>query len=188
MKKIIAIVATGLAIGSFAACHNASPNSVNNADSTNKADISSGATAVDKSSTDFAVNAANGGMMEVEMGKVAEHNGYSRRVREFGRMMREDHTNLNNRMKEIASTQNITLPDSVSTSDRKKIDDMKTKSGKDFDKAYIDMMVSDHKSDISDFQKAANNLQDTVLSSFASQALPTLQKHLDSAQAIQQGQ
>ena len=186
MKKFIFITATGLAIVYLTACQNTSKNSVSAADSTNTVNISSGTTVLDKSATDFAVAAANGGMMEVELGKLAEQKGRSRRVREFGKMMVDDHTNLNERMKEIASVQHITLPDSISTGDRKKMDDLKKKSGKAFDRSYIDMMVDDHKSDINDFQKAANDIKDTMLNTFASQALPTLQKHLDSAQAIQQ--
>jgi putative membrane protein len=56
--------------------------------------------------------------------------------------------------------------------------------GKDFDKEYMDMMLKDHKDDIDMFKKASSDLTDSTIKDFATSTLPTLQKHLDSAQAI----
>lgn len=139
---------------------------------------------VQKDASDFAVAAANGGMMEVELGKVAEEKGVSQRVKDFGAMMVKDHSAANDNLKTIAGTLNIALPDSVSDDSRKEIDKLKMKKGKDFDKAYVDMMLDDHKKDIAEFRKCADNCSDSSIKSFASTTLPTLEKHLDSIQAI----
>jgi len=139
---------------------------------------------VQKDASDFAVAAANGGMMEVELGKVAEEKGANRRVKDFGAMMVKDHSAANDNLKSIASRLNITLPDSVSDDSRKEINKLKMKKGKDFDKAYVDMMLDDHKKDIAEFRKCADNCSDSSIKSFASTTLPTLEKHLDSIQAI----
>jgi putative membrane protein len=48
------------------------------------------------------------------------------------------------------------------------------------------MMVDDHEDDIDDFEKIANTGTDPDIKTFASQKLPTLRKHLDSAKAINQ--
>jgi putative membrane protein len=56
--------------------------------------------------------------------------------------------------------------------------------GKNFDKAYMDHMVSDHKEDISLFEKASKNAKGQELKDFATRTLPTLKMHLDSAQAV----
>ncbi len=61
---------------------------------------------------------------------------------------------------------------------------MKMKKGKAFDKAYVDMMLDDHKKDIAEFRKCADNCSDSTIKSFASTTLPVLEKHLDSIQAI----
>ncbi|MDP4213563.1 MAG: DUF4142 domain-containing protein, partial [Bacteroidota bacterium] len=90
----------------------------------------------------------------------------------------------NDQLKTVASTLNITLPDSVSDDARKEIDKLKMKKGKDFDKAYVNMMLDDHKKDIADFRKCADNCSDSSIKAFASNTLPTLEKHLDSVQAI----
>jgi len=99
-------------------------------------------------------------------------------------MMVKDHTEANGTLKGIASSLNIAIPDSVGDDARKEIDKMKMKKGKDFDKEYVSMMLDDHKKDIAEFRKCADNCSDSTIKSFASNTLPVLEKHLDSIQAI----
>lgn len=141
------------------------------------------ATPVDKDVADFAVEAANGGMMEVELGKIAQEKAKSQRVKDFGAMMVKDHSAANDKLKGLAQAKNITLPGTIGNDQQKDIDDLNKKSGMAFDKAYMDMMLSDHKKDVKAFQKAGD-LKDMDIRNFAMETLPTLQKHLDSAMAI----
>jgi len=140
--------------------------------------------AVQSDASDFAVNAANGGMMEVELGKIAEENASSDRVKAFGAMMIKDHSDANSTLKGIAGKLNIALPDSVSNDSRKEINDLKKKKGKDFDKAYVKMMVDDHRRDLDEFRKCADKCSDSTIRNFAYVTLPVLEKHLDSIEAI----
>src|SRR4028119_1524790 len=59
---------------------------------------------------DFILEAASGGLMEVELGRYASTNAASARVKEFGRMMVTDHTKANTQLKAIAGKKNVTLP------------------------------------------------------------------------------
>lgn len=138
----------------------------------------------DKDATDFVMKAASGGMMEVELGKVAQDKAKNQRVKDFGGMMVTDHSSANDELKGIASSKNITLPASVPADEQKHIDMLKSKSGADFDKAYTNMMVEDHKKDIAEFKKAAEKCTDPDIKNFAAKTLPVLEKHLDSIQAI----
>jgi putative membrane protein len=139
---------------------------------------------VDKDAADFAVEAANGGMMEVELGNYAAQNAFSQRVKDFGSMMVKDHSKVNDELKSIAATKNITLPSSVGESAQKDMTDLMKKKGKDFDKAYMDMMLDDHKKDVKDFEKEAKECKDPEVRSFAGKTLPVLLTHLDSTKAI----
>jgi putative membrane protein len=56
------------------------------------------------------------------------------------------------------------------------------KSGVDFDKAYMDHMVKDHKKVVKEFQKAAKSAKDPDVKNFASKNLPTIEEHLRVAQ------
>lgn len=139
---------------------------------------------VDKESSDFAVKAADGGMLEVRLGKLAQDKAVNPRVKEFGAMMVRDHSKADDELKAIAAGKNITLPDSVGKDFQEHIRNMEKLSGKDFDKHYMDMMVSDHKDDIKMFEKASRDLTDPELKTFASNILPTLKAHQDSAKAV----
>ena len=139
---------------------------------------------VDQSTRDFVADAATGGMMEVELGNLAQQKAKNQRVKDFGKMMVDDHTQANNNLKDIASRKNIAVPATITDDQKKEMEKLSKKSGADFDKAYVDMMVEDHKKDIDAFKKATDKVGDNDIKNFATNTLPTLQKHLDSIQAI----
>jgi putative membrane protein len=181
MKKLLIYSVIFLSVGLFS-CGNNNTQSQDTVDSAKA--VNKEVKPVQADASNFAVEAANGGMMEVELGKIAQENASNPRVKAFGEMMVKDHTEAGNNLKSIASSLNIALPDSVSNDSRKEIDHMKMKKGKEFDKAYVSMMVDDHKKDIAEFRKCADNCSDSTIKSFASNTLPVLMKHLDSIQAI----
>ncbi len=67
------------------------------------------------------------------------------------------------------------------------VDELKTKKGADFDKAYISMMVQDHEEDIRKFEQASQNAKDADTKAFASKTLPILRQHLEMAKSINGG-
>lgn len=183
MKKIlIAGIVTLAAIG-WTACND-------NSESKKENDKDSAATArnvkksLDNDSRDFAVKAANGSMMEVELGKLAEKKSSNKRVKSFGAMMVKDHSEAGEKLRNLASSHDLNLPDSIDESSRKEVDKLSKKKGVDFDRAYMDMMVDDHNKDLEEFRKAADNLSDSSFKSFAQVTMPILAKHLDSAKSI----
>jgi putative membrane protein len=139
---------------------------------------------VDNMTTDFAIKAASGGMMEVQLGKIAQEKAVSQRVKNFGAMMVQDHTQANNDLKSRATAQNIALPAVPGAEEQQMIDHLNKKSGKDFDRSYMMMMLEDHKKDIAEFKNVINKCNNPSIKDFATQSLPILQKHLDSAEAI----
>ncbi len=190
MKKISLVVMVALAACSFQAC-NSNKDSKETADSVNAAKDTSNAVAagvaVDEDDAKFAVNAANGGMAEVALGKLAQGKATDPKVKEFANMMVTDHTKANDELMALAKTKNITLPDSVSADEKKNMEDLSKKSGKDFDKAYVDMMVDDHKKDVKEFEDATQSLKDADVKAFATKTLPVLKTHLDHINAIHDG-
>ena len=132
----------------------------------------------------FLTEAAGGGMMEVELGKMAAVNAQSQRVKDFGTMMVNDHTRINNELKTLASGRSLAISDSLPSKMRKEMEDLNKKKGSAFDKAYMQMMVNDHEKDGKAFEKAGKSLPDSDVKDFASRNLPTLKAHLDSAKAV----
>ena len=172
------------------ACNNQkTTDSVEKADSINreKMDSSSNAAATittDAATTSFLVDAADGGMAEVELGKLARDKASNQSVKNFGDMMVRDHSAANGQVKSLAARRNVTLPDSMSSSHKNKKEELMKKSGAAFDKAYMDAMVKGHQDVIDLFEKAANNSTDTEVKNFVNTTLPTIRQHLDSAKSI----
>ena len=191
MKKLMSIVFIGC-MSIFVACNSSSTtedtvdsaNDVNDSLMSNDTSNLNPAAPVTEDDANWAVEAANGGMTEVEMGKLARDKATSQRLKDFGAMMVSDHGKAGDQLKQIAASKNITLPANLSDKSQKELDDLNKKTGKDFDKAYMDMMLDDHKHDVDKFQKASNDLKDPDLKSFAAQTLPVIQMHLDSIKAI----
>lgn len=177
MKKATYLLAT-IALITFASCQNKT-DSKDVAEDQNKSKF---ANSNIKDDVDFAVNAADGGMYEVKVGQLAVSRGTTDNVRKFGQMLIDDHGAANNELKALAQQKNITLPDSISQKMRDKYNDLAKKTGADFDKAFMDKMVDDHKKDIDAFEKEANNGNDADLKTWASNKLPTLRHHLEMAQ------
>lgn len=136
--------------------------------------------------TEFAVEAADGGMLEVQLGQLAVSNASSPQVKQFGQMMVDEHSKANEELKTLAAEKKITLPAQLSEKSMKKYNDLAQKSGSDFDKEYIDFMIKDHKEDIELFKKEADNGKDMGLASWASGKIPVLQHHLQLAESAEE--
>ena len=61
---------------------------------------------------------------------------------------------------------------------------MSTKSGDDFDRAYMASQVRAHRDAVSLFQKESKSGKDAELKSFAATTLPALQEHLKMARDL----
>ena len=141
-------------------------------------------TPLTKDDSTFVMEAAIGGLMEVEAGNLAQQNAANQRVKDFGAMMVRDHGKANDELKSLASSRGMTLPASLPADKQKHLDDMRKMTGKSFDQHYISMMSKDHSDDINKFKKEADNGGDAELKAWAGKTLPVLQMHKDSVDAI----
>ena len=138
----------------------------------------------DSPDSSFIKKAAEGGMSEVELGQLAQQKATNPAVKDFGAMMVTDHTAANEKLKAVAAAKQVSLPDSpglMQKASKKKLDMM---SGDSFDKSYVKDMIDDHKADIKEFQKEANEGKDPEVKAFAVATLPTLKMHLQKIKAI----
>jgi putative membrane protein len=128
---------------------------------------------------DFLNKAAQGGMMEVAAGKLAAQHGLDPAVKAFGERMVSDHTAAGDMLKSLAASKQTPLPDSVSAEEQTALGKLEGLNGTEFDKVYSQMMVKDHVTDISEFEKeVAKKGADADVKAYAEQTLPTLRHHL----------
>lgn len=190
MKKLIYLIAISATTLAFQACNNSPKDAKATADSLNKTKdttsnvAATGGIAVVKADADFATKAAVGGMTEVTLGKIALEKSSNAKIKDFATMMVTDHGKANAELMALAKTKNITLPADVDADHQKKIDELKQKTGADFDKAYVDAMVDGHKKTLTLMQDEAKDGKDADLKAFAAKTAPTVQMHLDAINKI----
>jgi putative membrane protein len=137
---------------------------------------------------DFLMDAAMGGLMEVELGKVAAQQGSSEGVKQFGQRMVDDHSKANTELMTLASGKGITLPTELDAKHREEVTKLSAMSGAEFDRAYMNMMVSDHNKDVAAFEKESTKGGDPDLKAFATKTLPTLKEHQQLAKTLRGSQ
>jgi putative membrane protein len=131
----------------------------------------------------FVLEAAKGGMAEVEVGKLAVDKASNADVKKFGQRMVDDHSKANDELKAIASSKHITLPASLDAKDKAMYDRLSKLSGAAFDRAYMQAMVTDHVTDVAAFKREAQTGNDPEVKAFAAKTLPTLEDHLKMARS-----
>jgi putative membrane protein len=129
-------------------------------------------TAVNK----FLEQAAVGGMVEVEMGKIGQQKATMQGIKQFAAVIEKDHAQANAELKTLAASKGFELPAELPASKKEHLADLNNSKGKDFDNYYVNMMVEDHITDIALFEGATKS-PDTAVAAFASKVLPVLQKH-----------
>jgi putative membrane protein len=141
-------------------------------------------TAMAATSNDFVDNAAEGGITEVEAGKLALEKSKSADVRTFADHMIKDHTKANQELTALAKKLDIEVPDDAALTDKAKkaILELREES---FDKAYANNQVDAHEKTVALFKKEAESSDNAELKAFATKTLPTLEDHLKMAKELQ---
>ncbi|MFY9824581.1 MAG: DUF4142 domain-containing protein [Thermoanaerobaculia bacterium] len=178
-KSMIATVALAGILALAPAFAQTSSTSTTTTKKTTKTTATSGLTAADRK---FFTNASQGGMLEVELGKIAAAKASNADVKTFGQRMVDDHSKANDQLKQLAAQKSVTLSDKLSPAKQKVVDKYNKLSGAAFDSSYMSNMVTDHKEDVAEFQREAKSGKDSDLKSWAQTTLPTLQDHLKMAE------
>lgn len=131
----------------------------------------------------FLTEAIEGDMAEVQVGKLAQQNGQSEDVKQFGQMLQNDHSEHLQKAQQEAQQMGVTPPTGPNAKQKAVYDKLSKEHGARFDSQFAKAMVKDHKQDIAKYQKEAKSKG--PLADFAQQTLPTLEKHLKTAQGIE---
>jgi len=126
--------------------------------------------------TVFVQKAAQDGMTEVELGKVALEKSQNAQVREFAQRMVADHGKANAELAALAKQKGIEAPKKLDAEHQAMVKTLSGKDGATFDAEYSRHMNMDHSKAISLFE-AASESTDKDLAGFARKTLPTLKEH-----------
>ncbi len=134
----------------------------------------------------FVKKALEGGVAEVQLGQLAQEKSQSNDVKQFGQKMVEDHTQLGDQIKPIAQQLGVKEPNGPSKKDKQLIAKLQGLSGTQFDEAYIQAMLKDHKQDLKEFKSEAQTAQNPNLRQAAQQGAGVVSQHLQMIQQIAQ--
>lgn len=133
--------------------------------------------------------AEGGDSSEVAVSSYMRTHASSAAVKGFANMLYDDHSKSLKEMKSLASAQKITpqVPPGDTTDQKTAhtLDHLKSLSGANVDTAFVNAEVTDHQHDIPEHQQMASQAQNAQLKAALQKGIPTLQKHLDRAQALQ---
>jgi putative membrane protein len=142
------------------------------------------AVAADSPDASFYKNAAEGGIAEVEAGKLAQQKSGNSQVKNFGAMMVKDHSAANEQLKTLAESKNISLPTTSSVGQMADKAKLEVLSGDTFDSSYIKGQIAAHQDTVALFKKEIASGQDPDAKAFAQKTLPTVRSHLKAINAI----
>ena len=132
----------------------------------------------------FVIDVASSGLKEIELGNIALRKAQNKRVKNYGGMMAKDIIKTLNKLKAIAGNKNITLPVSPLPADQRIIDSLSQLSGKSFDKAYVNLMITGRQKYVTDFEGEVKNSGDPDIRAFAIKTLTPIKNHLDAIVTI----
>jgi putative membrane protein len=132
----------------------------------------------------FVTTAAQDGMAEVELGKIAQQNGSSAAVKQFGQRMVDDHSKANKELEDIATKVGMTPPKDPGSKHQADIKKFSKLTGEKFDREYAAHMVKDHEKAVALFRKQAKGGEAEALKAFAAKTLPNLEEHLKMAREL----
>ena len=136
----------------------------------------------------FIQEAAEGGMFEVDVGKLASSKASDPEVKSFGSMLADQHSAANKELVQLANSKKVELPAAPPHSMRRELEKLAKLNGKEFDQHFIrEVGIKDHQQDIKKFQAASGKVKDPELKAWIDKTLPTLREHLAHAQKLQGG-
>lgn len=181
LKTLVILVFSGILSFGIVSC---------NDDTTSTTDTkNSDSTTVDKKMGDTVSNAMNekdqaflsdqigGNYAEIKYTQLAQQKSKNAEIKEVAKFLETEHTNALNDLKDLAGKKNVNVP-SEEPQDAKDIYKMLSdKSAKDFDKTWVEELISKHEKSIAKLEGA--DIADPDLKNWVTNILPKLRIHHD---------
>ena len=126
----------------------------------------------------FLTKAAQGGLAEVELGKLARERASSDAVKQFADRMVADHGKANEELAALAQRKGVTVPAEPGAKHAALRTRLEKLTGAAFDRAYVAEMLKDHRTDVAEFRRQAQSASDPDVKEWTAKTLPTLEDHL----------
>ena len=132
----------------------------------------------------FTLLTAQGGMAEVDLGKLAQQKSRNELVTAFAKQMVDDHGRSNEQLAQLAKQAGVPLPGELAPDQQEAKQKLSALDQGQFDAEYMRIQVIDHQKTVQLLLWVIASGEDADLQHFASDTLPTVLHHLQLAQGI----
>lgn len=132
----------------------------------------------------FLAMAAQADMTTAHLGKDAQDRGATDKVKDLGKTLVKDHTSDYQNLAQVAAKAGETIPKAIDRQNDHAIATLDKYKGKTFDHAFLTRESADHERLIRVFKEEAEHGSNPAIKAYASQALPTIERHLHDVQDL----
>jgi putative membrane protein len=126
----------------------------------------------------FVAKVSQGGMFEVELGKLAETKALSQDIKDQGNTEAHDHMLVGDKLKSIVEANGTEFPKKLNAEFQGRLDAINSMPANKFESAYIEDMKKIHAADGAAFAKEAISGTNPDLKAFAAETYRIVQRHL----------
>ena len=133
---------------------------------------------------DFIEFAGEFNLTLIRLGQMAQEEAASTKVKEFGRMMQQEHQANLETLAALAQKDGGVTPQTLDSVHVGEVKHLQEASGPTFDREFLKAVVNDHETALTAFRREASSGISKNLKSYAAAALPVLQQHVKQAKAL----
>jgi putative membrane protein len=138
-----------------------------------------------KSDNTFFKNMAEMNMLEVQSSQLEIAQTQNLPLKSYAQQMVTDHSAANSKVIALAAKKQVELPTELGPDEQKSLDNLKSKTGLDLDKAYIDLQVAAHNKVIAIANDEVLNGGDPEVRDLANHIQDSANVHLRMAEQLQ---
>jgi putative membrane protein len=131
----------------------------------------------------FVAKVSQGGMYEVELGKLAETKALTQDLKDQGNTEAHDHTLVGDKLKSVVEANGMEFPKQLNAEFQARLDKISALPADKFEAAYIEDMKEIHAADGAAFAKEATSGTNPDLKAFAAETYRIVQRHLGELRA-----
>jgi len=141
------------------------------------------AAGLNNSDKQFLIMAARADMTEAHEGQMAESQAKRADVKDLAKQLVQDHTESYERLTQLAANKRVSIPKGIDAAKNPAIVQLAHLKDEHFDHRFSVDEVTSHKQALAAFKREAAMGRDADVKAFAANAIPVLEKHLQTAEA-----
>jgi putative membrane protein len=122
--------------------------------------------------------------MQIRLAELAEKKARNREVKQFAERERADHEKLQDQWTDLVSRSDLGFKTGMGPRHKEKVDRLEKVSKKNFDRAYMTLMIQQHWAEVGYWRKEGRASRSAQVRELVDKGLPILERHFSQAKEI----